>query len=82
VRLNCIQTPTHLNPLAYKELAPVDPSAFSNACTGSSQIAQIANVEMLAAALLTLSPVDRARLATMLLEQAEGKEATLGDTMG
>jgi hypothetical protein len=44
----------------------------TSGCTGEAEIANAGTVEALAAALLGLSPADRARLAVLLLGQTLG----------
>jgi hypothetical protein len=57
--------------LPQKDHAANLPSACTSACTSEAGTANAATVEVLAAALLALSPGDRARLASLLLGQAE-----------
>jgi hypothetical protein len=71
--LNPIQGPAQPNPLPGKGDAPSPPSACTNACTGEAGNANAGTVESLAAALLALSPADRARLAALLLGQQAGR---------
>jgi hypothetical protein len=66
-RLNPIQGPTQPNPLPHKGDAPGTLSACTNACTSEAGNANTGTVEALAAALLALSPADRARLAALLV---------------
>jgi hypothetical protein len=57
-----------------KGLAATPPDRCTTRCTGRAETANAGTVETLAAALLSLSPADRARLAALLLgQQAEGK---------
>jgi hypothetical protein len=75
VRLNPIQGPTQPNPLPHKVDAPSPPPACTNACTSETGNANAGTVEALAAALLALSPADRARLAALLVGgQGEGMQ--------
>ena len=52
-----------------KGLTAAAPSACTTACTSTAETANAGTVDALAAALLALSPRDRARLAAMLLGQ-------------
>jgi hypothetical protein len=70
----------HPNPPSNKEHALVDPSACTSACTSKVKNDQDTTLETLAAALLTLSPADRAKLAAMLLGQQLGQGAGRGAT--
>jgi hypothetical protein len=56
-----------------KRLTTIDNSACTPACTNEGKNEQTDPVNALAAALLSLSPADRARLAALLLGQAEGE---------
>ncbi len=57
-----------------KGLAATDPDVCTRVCTSEPGTANAGTVEALAAALLRLSPADRARLAAMLLaDQGKGK---------
>ena len=60
-----------------EELTAAAPSACTTACTSTAETANAGTVEALAAALLALSPRDRARLVAMLLGQ--GAEGGTGD---
>jgi hypothetical protein len=57
-----------------KGLTASDSSACTSACTSEAKNGQIDPVAALAAALLTLPPADRARLAALLTGQAEGNQ--------
>src|SRR6516162_10021737 len=63
-----------------KGLAKRTSDACTNACTSEAEKANVGTVEALAAALLSLSAVDRVRIAALLTskqaEQAEGNGAT------
>ena len=52
---------------ACKEVAPTPADACTTACTSSPETANAGSVETLAAALLGLSPGDRAKLVALLL---------------
>jgi hypothetical protein len=52
-----------------KGLAATDPPACTPACTSEAKSDQIDPVAALAAALLSLSPTDRARLAALLIDK-------------
>jgi hypothetical protein len=56
-----------------KELAETPANACTNACTSTAANANAGTVEALAAALRSLSPADRARLAALLSEPGEGE---------
>jgi hypothetical protein len=51
-------------------------SGCTNGCTSESKTDQTDTVGTLAAALLSLSPSDRARLAALLLEPVQQKDST------
>jgi hypothetical protein len=57
---------------ANKGLAEQAPNGCTSGCTDKENIEQPDRLAALAAALLSLSPADRARLAAMLLSQQEG----------
>jgi hypothetical protein len=54
-----------------KGLAPTGSGACTSACTSEQETANAGTVEALAAALLSLSPADREKLAAILLGQSE-----------
>src|SRR5262249_60698020 len=58
---------------ANKGLTETTPAVCTPVCTSEGESQQRDTVEVLAAALLGLSPADRARLAALLLGQQEGK---------
>jgi hypothetical protein len=65
--LNPIQEPTQPNSLPHKADTASHSSACTTACTSEPGTANAGTVEALAAALLGLSPADRARLAALLI---------------
>jgi hypothetical protein len=71
--LNPIQEPTTPNRLSDKEDMPGPPSACTPACTSEGKPDRADPVVALAAALLGLSPEDKARLAALLLGQEAGR---------
>jgi hypothetical protein len=66
-RLNPIQEPMQPNPLPQKDDAASLPFGCTSGCTSEAEKANGGSVEALAAALLSLSPQDRARLAALLI---------------
>ena len=56
-----------------KGLAASDPATCTPACTSEPKTVNAGTVEALAAALRSLSPADRARLAALLSERGEGE---------
>jgi hypothetical protein len=67
--LNPIQEQTQPNPLPDKPDASGGPSGCTSGCTSEGKPEQADPLATLAAALLGLSPADRARLAATLLGQ-------------
>jgi hypothetical protein len=61
-----------------KALTTTDPLACTTACTPEGKTEKTDPVNALAAALLSLSPSDRAWLAALLLEPAQAKDTTDG----
>ena len=61
---------------AGKGLAESSPAVCTPVCTSKPEKANAGTVEALAAALLGLTPADRARLAAVLLSQGESAAET------